>query len=564
MRAALYARYSTENQAKDSIADQLRECAEKANREGFQVVAKFTDEAISGGTADRPGYQAMLEAAKRHDFDIIVAEDMKRLWREQAEQWRAIKEWIDNGIGFCTVSGIDSRQPNFEIVASVIGAAAEMDRKETAFRTRRGLKGKALAGAPTGGRCFGYTSKNELVETEAPIVTEIFERFASGESMRAIAKDLNARGIASPGASWKREKRTADGLWYVSAIHALLHNERYLGRLIYGQSQWIRSARNSKKRRQVAVPREQWVITNREDLRLVSDETWQRVRARDTPAAYGSHQARPKYPLSGLLLCAECGKPMTLCGGTNARGYGSQRYVCPTRRHHGDAAGIGCSNDMGVSRAVVEELLIEPFRDRLLTDQNFLSALAALKNPQRKIETLVFEPNGARRGCDSGGRSYSGGDTAIPGANGAAALRDGHHGEELLAAKLAALEGALTVGALTQREAASRCAALRAEHERATRPHVDTDEASILANAERLRAALVSAATDALRDALRRTLGVVRLKPVLDDGPRYLNAVFEGGDMALLEWLAIGNKASKPGLSALVAGAGFEPATFGL
>ena len=38
------------------------------------------------------------------------------------------------------------------------------------------------------------------------------------------------------------------------------------------------------------------------------------------------------------------------------------------------------------------------------------------------------------------------------------------------------------------------------------------------------------------------------------DGPRYLNAVFEGGDMALLEWLAIGDLASQPGLSALVAG----------
>ncbi len=48
---------------------------------------------------------------------------------------------------------------------------------------------------------------------------------------------------------------------------------------------------------------------------------------------------------------------------------------------------------------------------------------------------------------------------------------------------------------------------------------------------------------------------VVRLKPVTDDGPRYLNATFEGGDMALLEWLAIGDLASQPGLSALVAGA---------
>jgi hypothetical protein len=114
----------------------------------------------------------------------------------------------------------------------------------------------------------------------------------------------------------------------------------------------------------------------------------------------------------------------------------------------------------------------------------------------------------------------SGAESTIP-----MAEREEAHGRAiLLAAKIIAIESAAAVGALTQREAAARCAALRAERDRATRPHIDTDDASILANAERLRAALVSVATDALRDALRRTLGVVRLKPVLDDGPRYLSA----------------------------------------
>jgi|ERR1700733_313497 len=107
---------------------------------------------------------------------------------------------------------------------------------------------------------------------------------------------------------------------------------------------------------------------------------------------------------------------------------------------------------------------------------------------------------------------------------------------------------------MSQPEAASRCAALKAEHERATRSHVATDGASILASAERLRTALVSAATDALRDALRRTLGTVRCRPTVEGESRYLLAQFEGGDAALLEWLAIGDAGSQ-GLSALVAGA---------
>ena len=491
----------------------------------------------------------MLEAAKRREFEIIVTEDMKRLWREQAEQWRAIKEWIDHDIAFLTVSGIDSRQPNFEMIASVMGAAAELDRKETAFRTRRGLKGKALAGSPTGGKTYGYTSQNEPVEAEAAIVREVFERRAAGETQRGIARDLTGRGVSS----------SRGRGWYVSAIHAILRNERYLGRLIYGQSQWKRSARNSKKRTRVEVPRSEWTIVEKPELRLVSDETWARVRARDTPATYGSHNARPKYPLSGLLLCAECGKAMTLAGGTNSRGYGVQRYVCSTRRHHGDG-NFGCSNGMGVSRLVAEELIIEPLRDRLLNDQNFLTAVSALEKLDEKNRVVVFEPKGDGFICDSGKRSIDAPDWPFPGAEG-----DHVQGRvALLTARLNAIESAAALGAMSQREAASRCAALRAEHENVTRSHGATDEASLLANAERLRAALLSAATDALRDALRRTLGTVRCTPTVEGESRYLLAQFEGGDAALLEWLAIGDLASKPGLSALVAGAGFEPATFGL
>src|SRR6185312_1628041 len=121
MKACLYARFSTDNQSPLSIDDQFRVDERIASREGFTVVARFKDEGITGGTDRRPGYQTMLAGARRHEFGVIVAEDLKRLWREQAEQWRAIKELQDLGIAIVTASGIDSRQQNFEIIASVIG-----------------------------------------------------------------------------------------------------------------------------------------------------------------------------------------------------------------------------------------------------------------------------------------------------------------------------------------------------------------------------------------------------------------------------------------------------------
>jgi site-specific DNA recombinase len=89
LRAALYGRFSTDKQSKESIVDQFRVCERLAAAEGLQVVERYSDAAISGGTTQRPGYQAMLEAARRGDFDVIVAEDTSRLWRELSEQWRA-------------------------------------------------------------------------------------------------------------------------------------------------------------------------------------------------------------------------------------------------------------------------------------------------------------------------------------------------------------------------------------------------------------------------------------------------------------------------------------------
>jgi site-specific DNA recombinase len=133
-----------------------------------------------------------------------------------------------------------------------------------------------------------------LIESEAAIAREVFERYAAGESQRTIARDLTHRGILSPGG----------GRWMVSALHEMLHNERYIGLLVWNRTQW-RKHPDTGRRTCVERPRAEWITTERPDLRIVSDETWARVRARDTPAAYGSQQARPKYTHGNFPPSAE-------------------------------------------------------------------------------------------------------------------------------------------------------------------------------------------------------------------------------------------------------------------
>jgi DNA invertase Pin-like site-specific DNA recombinase len=73
MKAAIYARYSTDLQREQSIADQFRVAERLAERHGFSVVSRFSDRAISGGTTQRSGYQKLLAAARRNEFEVIVA-----------------------------------------------------------------------------------------------------------------------------------------------------------------------------------------------------------------------------------------------------------------------------------------------------------------------------------------------------------------------------------------------------------------------------------------------------------------------------------------------------------
>ena len=85
-RIALYARYSSDNQRDASIEDQLRICREQAKREGWQIVGTYKDAGISGSSMIlRPGIQSLLQDAQAGQFDLVLAEALDRISRDQAD-----------------------------------------------------------------------------------------------------------------------------------------------------------------------------------------------------------------------------------------------------------------------------------------------------------------------------------------------------------------------------------------------------------------------------------------------------------------------------------------------
>jgi site-specific DNA recombinase len=264
-------------------------CEELCRREGFTVVARETDHGMSGESRDRPGYQHVLHAVERGEADVVVAHELTRLWRSQAELHAQVEQFEFRGRHVVTCDGADTRRDGFEFLLAVNGAQAKTETKRIATRVHRTHKGLALAGRSTGGRTYDYKSEpiydstrkdaygrplvigaTRVIDPQAAdVVRRIFTLYADGMSPRRIAAALNAEGIPSPGAAWQRRTRRTDAKWLASAIHGdpkrnsgILNCETYVGRVTWNVRQMKKRPGTSKR---VAVIRKGDERITRED-----------------------------------------------------------------------------------------------------------------------------------------------------------------------------------------------------------------------------------------------------------------------------------------------------------
>jgi DNA invertase Pin-like site-specific DNA recombinase len=386
MRAVIYARYSSDQQRTTSIDDQIRLCKERIAREGWTMVQVYCDSAMSGATALRPGYQAMLEGAREAAFDVVVAEALDRLSRDQEDIAALFKRLQFAGIRFVTLSEGD-------IGVLHIGLKGTMNAlflKDLADKTRRGLRGRVEAGKSGGGNAYGYDltrsydAKGDPVRggrtinaAEAEVVREIFARYAAGEAPRRIAFDFNARRISAPrGGAWSASTLNGNR----SRGTGILNNKMYVGRLVWNRLNYVNDP-DTGKRRSRANPKEAVVAVEAPELAIVSRELWDAVKARqasldestaakkraiaapDEPIAFWSKR-RPRYLFSGLMRCGVCG------GGFSK--ISDAHFGCSTARNKGETV---CSNRLTIRRDALEATVMDGLRSRLM-DQDLFKVFA--------------------------------------------------------------------------------------------------------------------------------------------------------------------------------------------
>jgi DNA invertase Pin-like site-specific DNA recombinase len=426
LRAAIYARFSSEMQRSTSIDDQIAVARQHADRHGWRVLNGhiYTDEAMSGVSLDRPGLQALLATAatRPRPFDVLLVDDTSRIARDLSDALRLLQRLKFCGVRVVYISqNIDSSHEQAETLIAVHGVVDNLYVVEMAQKIKRGLKGQHARGFATGGRTFGYRTvpvpdpsgkrdpngypavighRLEVVPEEAEIVRQVFTWYADGSGTSTIVERLNQTGShPSPGKKWK-----------AGAVARLLTNERYRGLQIWGQKKFERRPETRQKVAR-AVPRSEWQIAERPDLRIVSEALWASARARqqEVRQLFGITEGRTlargknglaysKHLFTGRLRCGTCGGGMT----TVCSGHGSPRYGCVRSWKNGPSA---CSNRRTVRAKVADPALLAGLQAMLLNPATVRMVTAAVtaavrqqlsKKPARRQE-LEEQRSEARR-----------------------------------------------------------------------------------------------------------------------------------------------------------------------
>jgi DNA invertase Pin-like site-specific DNA recombinase len=142
-RAAIYTRYSTDMQREASSEDQARNCRARIDQERWMLTVHYKDEAISGATNKRPGYQDMLAAAKRLDFEVLLVDKLSRFSRELIEQETALNRLTAAGIHVIAVNdGYDSKIKKSKTMRQFHGVMNEAYLEDLGDNVHRGLTGR--------------------------------------------------------------------------------------------------------------------------------------------------------------------------------------------------------------------------------------------------------------------------------------------------------------------------------------------------------------------------------------------------------------------------------------
>ena len=312
MKAAIYARVSTGRQAeRGTIGSQVEALRAHLAAAGDELAAEYCDDGHSGARLDRPGLDALRDAAEAGLFEVVWCLSPDRPARSYAYQVLILDELARLGVAvrFADAPGLDQDDPQARLLTQVQGVIAEYERAKIGERYRRGKLFRSRAGEVISRKAPTATGASpaapaaprtwEIFEPEAAVARRIFAARAAGTTIRQICRQLNAGAVPTPTGS--------RAVWGTSTINRLLRNEAYIGRVYYNRTETVPDRRPGRRSRQVPRPRDQWIAIG--CPAIIAEDTFQAAAT----VSYDNAKSSPRraepgaWLLRGLVKCGPCG-----------------------------------------------------------------------------------------------------------------------------------------------------------------------------------------------------------------------------------------------------------------
>ena len=307
LAVAYYARVSTDKDEQiNSLGNQKRYFEDYiAANPHWTFAGGYVDEGISGTSVEgREQFLKMIEDAKRGRFDLIVTKEISRFARNTLDSLRYTRELLRCGVGvYFQNDNINTFDKDAELRLTIMSSIAQDEVRKLSERTRFGFKRAQENSVLLGqNNLFGYNKVDgrlEIVEPEAAVVREVFERYAAGDlGLRAIANDLDSRGVRG---------RQGKPLTY-STLYGMIRNPKYKG--CYAGRRY--ASRDYRDKRSYRLSADKWLVHKDDRVpAIVPEALWEQANrllaSRGKTMKAHAQASQNRYAYSGKLICARHG-----------------------------------------------------------------------------------------------------------------------------------------------------------------------------------------------------------------------------------------------------------------
>lgn len=307
LAVAYYARVSTDKDEQvNSLGNQKRYFEDYiAENPHWTFAGGYVDEGISGTSVEgREQFLKMIEDAKRGRFDLIVTKEISRFARNTLDSLRYTRELLRCGVGvYFQNDNINTFDKDAELRLTIMSSIAQDEVRKLSERTRFGFKRAQENSVLLGqNNLFGYNKVDgrlEIVEPEAAVVREVFERYAAGDlGLRAIANDLDSRGVRG---------RQGKPLTY-STLYGMIRNPKYKG--CYAGRRY--ASRDYRDKRSYRLSADKWLVHKDDRVpAIVPEALWEQANrllaSRGKTMKAHAQASQNRYAYSGKLICAKHG-----------------------------------------------------------------------------------------------------------------------------------------------------------------------------------------------------------------------------------------------------------------